>query len=376
MAFVKFSRGLLSTYKSLSRKDPDTLYLVYESNESTSGSLYLGTKLISSVTNPSSMSLNNLTDVVISDELEDGMLLQYNSSTGGGQWEAVSLSEVIENLPESRDKLSIVESLQEIENPSQKDIAIIGNDAYIYIDGDWEQLSNSLLEDRLSDLESQVGHPADTTQGIPATGLYKDIADLSNNVYTKEEIATQIANAGHLKYEIVQSIAAIDLTTDDTIYLVPKNIADTNDGYDEYFIINGAAEKIGDWGVDLSNYVQTDDNRLLSENDKKKLESLGLDNQDRATIQAAQVGGLAEAIQANQLIKSVQPGTFDVTPEGQLQLVSVPSIDLSGYVQKTVYYDEVGDLASLTNRVSENSSLVDEINVIKTSIRWQDIINS
>jgi len=75
MAFVKFSRGLLSTYKSLSRKDPDTLYLVYESNESTSGSLYLGTKLISSVTNPSSMSLNNLTDVVISGELEDGMLL-------------------------------------------------------------------------------------------------------------------------------------------------------------------------------------------------------------------------------------------------------------------------------------------------------------
>ena len=81
MAFVKFSRGLLSTYNSLSRKDPDTLYLVYESNESAFGSLYLGTKLISSVTNPSPMLLNDLTDVVISGELEDGMLLQYNSST-------------------------------------------------------------------------------------------------------------------------------------------------------------------------------------------------------------------------------------------------------------------------------------------------------
>jgi hypothetical protein len=86
MAFVKFSRGLVSSYNALSRKDPDTLYLVYESNESVSGSLYLGTKLISSVSGAGPMSLDDLTDVSASGELEDGMLLQYNSSTGGGQW--------------------------------------------------------------------------------------------------------------------------------------------------------------------------------------------------------------------------------------------------------------------------------------------------
>ena len=37
MAFVKFSRGLLSSYNNLSHKDPDTLYLVYESNNSETG---------------------------------------------------------------------------------------------------------------------------------------------------------------------------------------------------------------------------------------------------------------------------------------------------------------------------------------------------
>lgn len=374
MAFVKFSRGLLSTYNNLSRKDPDTLYLVYESNESVSGSLYLGTKLISSVGSVNPTSLNDLTDVVISGTLEDGMLLQYNSSTGGGHWEAVSLSDVVENLPINSSEISIAESLQSIENPNEKDIAVIGSDVYIYTDNEWLQLTNSLLESRVSNLESQVGHAADPSQGIAATGLYKDIADLANNVYTKAEIASQIANAGHLKYEIVQSVAAIDLTTDDTIYLVPKNPAETNDGYDEYFVINGAVEKIGDWRVDLSGYVQTDDTRLLTNEQKTKLDAITLDSNDELVIQAAQVGGLTEAIQSTQLIKSVQAGVFNVTQQGELQLVSTPSIDLTNYVQKVTYEAEVGDLTQLQNRASANSTLVDEINLIKTSIIWQELM--
>lgn len=373
MAFVKFSRGLVSSYNALSRKDPNTLYLVYENNESISGSLYLGTKLISSVSSASPTSLDDLTDVSLSNELEDGMLLQYNSSTGEGQWQAVSLTEIIENLPENRNKLSIIDSLAEIDNPSEKDIAVIGNNVYLYANGVWEQLSNSLLEDRISDLESKVGHSANPAESIAATGLYKDIADLANNVYTKAEIATQIANASHLKYEIVQSVAAIDLTTDDTIYLVPKNVADVNDGYDEYFVINGAPEKIGDWGVDLSNYVQTNDNRLLTNEQKTKLDAITLDNNNELVIQAIQVGGLTEAIQSTQLIKSVQPGVFDITQQGELQLVSTPSIDLTNYVKKVTYEAEVGNLAQLQNRLSANSTLVEEINNIKESVIWQEL---
>ena len=99
MAFVKFSRGLLQTYNNLSRKDPDTLYLVYENENSASGSLYLGTKLISSVSSGvSATALSDLTDVNISGTLQDGMLLQYNASTGNGIWEAVPLSDVISDV--------------------------------------------------------------------------------------------------------------------------------------------------------------------------------------------------------------------------------------------------------------------------------------
>lgn len=380
MAFVKFSRGLLSSYNNLSHKDPDTLYLVYESNNSETGQLYLGNKLISSV-GMSSVKLSDLTDINIdNDNLEDGMLLQYNQSTGGGVWKAVQMSDVIGQLPSFKDNISIVESLNTIENPSEKDFAIIDNSIYIYDGEDWVPLGGSDLAERLSNLESQVGHAADNVEGIPATGLYKDIEDLKDSVYTKQEVLEQIENAAHLRYQIVSNISDINVedydSVNNVVFLVPKNSDDNVDGYDEYFVINDALEKIGSWDIDLSHYVTDDDNRLLSVDDKKKLESIGLNENNQAIIQAAQVGGLNEAIQNAQLIKSVDVGTFNVTNEGKLQLVSVPSIDLSGYVQTSVYQAEVGDLADLTNRVSDNSTLVEEINNIKQSIIWKDLTSN
>ena len=379
MAFVKFSRGLISQYNRLAQKDEDTLYLVYESASSENGLLYLGSKLISTVGNSASLSLNDLTDVSLGSALEDGMLLQYNAHTAGqvgeeGEWEAVSLSSVIENLPSSNN-VAIESALEDIENPSENDIVVIGQDAYIYDGSEWVQLTDSDLAARVSDLEDQVGHAADSAEGIPATGLYKEIADLKDNVYTKEEIAEQIAAADHLQYKVVAELSDIDLTSterDNTVYLVPKT-AGTNDGYDEYFVIDGALEKIGSWDVDLSNYVQTDDDRLLTEDQKKKLDSIGLDDEGNAIIQAAQVGGLADAIADNQLIKSVQAGTFEVTEDGELQLKSVPSVDLSGYVKKEVYDAEVGDLSTLLDRTSEDSTLVQEINGIKQTLTWQEL---
>ena len=371
MAFVKFSRGLISSYNNLSRKDPDTLYLVYENLNADNGLLYLGDKLISTVGNNTSLSLGQLADVAINGTLEDGMLLQYNAHTAGqvgeeGKWEAVNLSSVIPEII-NNSNISFAEALSNIENPKNKDIAIIGEDAYIY-NNEWVHLTDSSIINRITNLENQVGHAANISENIPATGLYKDIEDLKSNVYTKEEIISQIANLDHLHYEIVSDISDIDLSNenrDNNIYLVPKIEAE-NDGYDEYFVINGYLEKIGSWDV----------NNFLSEDDRKKLDSLTLDENDNVIIQATQVGGLQQAIQDNQLIKSVQVGTFEVTPQGELQLSSVPSIDLSGYVKKEVFNATVGDLENLTNRVSSNSSIVDEINHIKESIIWQEILGN
>jgi hypothetical protein len=64
---------------------------------------------------------------------------------------------------------------------------------------------------------------------------------------------------------------------------VPKSETDTNNDYDEYFVVEGSLEKIGNWEVDLSNYIQTNDPRI---------EAIQLDSNDNLVITAAQVSDL------------------------------------------------------------------------------------
>ena len=47
--------------------------------------------------------------------------------------------------------------------------------------------------------------------------------------------------------------------------------------------------------------------------------------------------------------------------------------DTSQYVLKTTYLTEVGDINLLANRVSDNSTLVDEINAINERLTWSEI---
>lgn len=373
MSFVKFSRGLISVYNNLTKKDPNTLYLVYEDKDSLTGYLYLGDKLISGVDNSSNISLNNLIDGIP----EDGMILQYNASTTG-HWEAVSIPEALNNIPEYRDRIFIETSLENILDPKEKDLAIIDNSVYIFDGENWEQLTNSILEDRLSNLESQIGQPGNAEEGIAPTGLYKDIIDLKENTFTKTEILQYIEDMSHLKYQIVNSLEDIDLENEENtaniIFLVPKDEIDESNGYDEYFVINNNLERIGSFDIDLSNYVQINDEHLLTEEDKKKLDSLNLDENDQVIINVSQVGDLNQQfIQDRSYIRSVQPGTFNVTDEGQLELVSIPSRILSDYVPMTVYQREIGDLSKLGS--DENVNIVQEIINIKESITWQSLVN-
>lgn len=374
-AYVKFSRGLISAYNNLSVKDQNTLYLVYESENSPTGSLYLGNKLISSVSGSEiTPSLSELSDVSIG-TLQDGMILQYNASTGGGVWQAIPISDVI--IPsENGNRISIEDSLENIENPREKDIAVIENTAYIYNNNKWVRLTDSLLEDRIETLENNVGHAADISESIPATGLYAELEELKNsldNVYTKSEIAEQIAQAQHLRYEIVDNLEDIDFEKDNTIYLVPRDNSEENNIYDEYFIINQELEKIGTWSIDLSNYIQNNDDRLLTQEQKQKIDAITLDENNSLVITSSQVSDLNTLLENQQLIKSVQVGVFNITPEKELQLVGVPANLLNNYVTIPVFNAAVGDLSLLLDRVSENSSLVEEINSIKDNLNWKII---
>ena len=127
------------------------------------------------------------------------------------------------------------------------------------------------LVDQVSDLQEQVGQAADDT-GNAATGLFAEIErideELDNkanaeDVYTKTEtdsaIATAIANADHLKREIVADLPSVEDADENTIYMIPSGLQEDDNKYYEWILIDGVFEQVGSWEVDLKNYATKDD---------------------------------------------------------------------------------------------------------------------
>lgn len=112
-------------------------------------------------------------------------------------------------------------------------------------------------------------------------GEDKDVnIDLSDYA-TTDAVNTAIANADHLKRRIVESAASIDTTATDAdryIYLVPNTDENDPATYDEYMVTDGALNKVGDWNVDLSDYVTKEEGKGLSENDFTAAYKAQLDN--------------------------------------------------------------------------------------------------
>lgn len=98
------------------------------------------------------------------------------------------------------------------------------------------------------------------------------VSDLTNdsNFQTDVQVAATVAAASHLKRKIVASVDAIDVSATDAdqyVYMVQKSTTKNGNKYDEYMVIDGAVERVGDWAVDLSGYVQKEEGKGLSTND-------------------------------------------------------------------------------------------------------------
>ena len=68
-------------------------------------------------------------------------------------------------------------------------------------------------------------------------------------------IATAVANSEHLKRSIVEALPAVEDGDVHTIYMVEIEDGEGNQKYEEFMLIDGAFEKIGDSAVDLTDYA-------------------------------------------------------------------------------------------------------------------------
>ena len=82
---------------------------------------------------------------------------------------------------------------------------------------------------------------------------------LAKDYATKTYVGEQIANAEHLKREIVTVLPSDTEASDNVIYMLKVESTTGNDKYQEYMKIDGTIQMIGDTSVDLTDYAKTTD---------------------------------------------------------------------------------------------------------------------
>ena len=100
--------------------------------------------------------------------------------------------------------------------------------------------------------------------GATLTGdlVLADGSKAASETVVDTKIATAIGSAGHLKREIVDALPAVEDADPDVIYMIKSGLSLSGDKYQEYMLINGAFEMIGDTSVDLNPYAKKVENAV------------------------------------------------------------------------------------------------------------------
>ena len=114
-----------------------------------------------------------------------------------------------------------------------------------------QELANGQVTTNKNNIASLQSGKADKATTLSGYG----IADAYTKTQTDSAIATAVANAGHLKREIVAALPDAGEADEHTIYMVGTGEGSEHSVYEEYMLINGGFEKIGSSEVDLSNYA-------------------------------------------------------------------------------------------------------------------------
>ncbi len=368
--YVKFQRGTLAAYNNLRVKDPDTLYFIYADANNQYGSLYLGDKLISGgEVSVVSSSLADLSDVNLTNAA-DGQILSYDATSG--KWKNLNLAQAIEDAGietgaevtqvtpnDGEDDGQAIDRV--ITDPEQGDIAFVGDNVYIYNGDSWQQISGASeaelasLQSEVADLKEAVGVPAEGDN--PATGLHAVVAEKITATEANQLIAAAVGNLNHLSYQKVDELSDIDTSVSDAdryIYLVPQTPGDLNDLYDEYLVIDGSLEKMGQWGAGTLSELETTVGNLSD-----------IINGVPASGDDPAVPGLVDTVSdLNDIINGIPASGDDPAILGLADRV-------------TILENGVGDLSQLYNYNAQNpTNIVNTINEINERLVWSPIGDS
>ena len=219
----------------------------------------------------------------------------------------------------------------------------------------------SSVKTDIDDIQKLIGAPAEGD--VAASGLYAKLEEKANksDIYTKTEVEGLIAAADHLKRITVAGVESINVLADDAeqyIYMVPN--AETGN-YDEYMVIDGEVEKVGDWKVDLDDYATKED---LNEK---------VDKQDNARLitdeEASKLANIPVEAEEN-FVKEVSEELK--VENGKLSVVEIAQNKVNGLIDKL---DEISLTLESKVDTEENSRLISADEISKLAA-IKDLIQS
>lgn len=380
---VKFVSCSFQTYNGLAEHSPSTLYFItdtrriYKGNDPFTGGLYE-----TCTSYPSEGQVNT-----IYVNTKDGSA-KYWAGKGSG-WvtivkpapasitgtgsadEQATTKAVVDYVASEISKLNAGEldsRLTAVETKAQKNEAAIG-----VINGTGAgSISKALTDAKAytdtakSTLQGEIDKKATKATTLAGYG----IADAYTKTEADSAIATAVAGAHHLKRQIVTTLPPIGEANEDTIYMVLKTtgVAGNESGnvYNEYMLIDGKFEQIGDSKVDLKDYAtetyaETKANEAL---DKAKDDSLkkiqALDKADTAVADnyvsaVSQTDGIITVTRAKLPVTSVAEGTANGTIAVNGTDVKVHGLGSAAYAS-TSAFDAAGAAAAAQTAAANDAT--------------------
>lgn len=204
------------------------------------------------------------------------------------------------------------------------------------------------------------------------------------DAYTKNEadsaIATAVANADHLKREIVDVLPEVSVADEHTIYMIPKTTKTGNQQYDEYMLINGEFELIGDSAVDLTNYstkteVYTAKQEAIdtaSADATGKANTALSDAKSYADGLSTNYATSAQGAKADTAIQSVVSGTANGSVSVDGVDVAVKGLDSAAFA-KTTDFDASGTAETKVNELANGAVATNTGNILALQTKVDEL---
>ena len=288
-SLVRFATGTAAQYALLEQKDQNTLYFITDERRIYKGDTVFSGGIFRAVSAYPETDQAQINTIYVN--TTDGSAQFYNGTayvqivkptstaiSGAGDDLHFATTKAIvdyvtqciadQDLSAITDRLDTIEGqITVINGEGEGSIKKALSDAKSYADGLAAEKADLEHDHTLSDItdagtlagKSQVSE-AELEAALAAKINGKvDTTTLTSNYYDKtatdSAIATAVANAGHLKREIVEVLPDAGEADEHTIYMVGTGAGEEDSAYEEYMLINGAFELIGTSQVDLSGYA-------------------------------------------------------------------------------------------------------------------------